>query len=577
MATSLTEAARRGSTVPRAAVAAAVVVLLGAGLAGAFELRDRAYADQPLPGVRVQATDLTKLVHVAVSGRVVSIRPAQLFAPDPAGTARAAQEAGRGSFVSRVATLMSPVPLKREIRPVLRLRPGAANRLAAQLGKPGQASVSARVELHGTNPVVVPAHAGRTIDRWRLLADVKARVLEGGTAPVVAHLRAATPKVDTASAQAAAAVARTMLSHAVVLTYAGATRGALQPRTLAELLRFRSVGGRYAVDVVPAETARATHAAVAKFSTPAQDATFAVHGERVSVIASRNGFDVAPRETAAAVNAAAWSTTDRTAEIVMAPSLPSLTTKQAEGLGITKKLVAFTTEMGASSSNRIHNVHLMANFIDGTVIRPGETFSYNDVVGPRTPERGFLEGQMIVGSLVLPAIGGGVCQTATTLFNDAFQLGLPILERHNHSLYLSHYPLGRDATVSWGGPDFKFRNDLKHGLLIKSSYTDSTLTFTFYGAPEGRRIVAETTPKTNFRAPQMSYALDPSAPAGSVQVVSGSGRSGFDVTVKRTVYDRDGKLLRRDSFLSRYIPEGPTSVYGPGRTPPGPYIVIPPH
>ena len=124
--------------------------------------------------------------------------------------------------------------------------------------------------------------------------------------------------------------------------------------------------------------------------------------------------------------------------------------------------------MGESSSNRIHNVHLMADFIDGTVIQPGEVFSFNDVVGPRTAERGFLEGQMIIGSLVLPSIGGGVCQTATTLFNDAFELGLPILERTNHNLYLSHYPIGRDATVSWGGPDFKFRNDLKHGLLIKT-------------------------------------------------------------------------------------------------------------
>ena len=88
---------------------------------------------------------------------------------------------------------------------------------------------------------------------------------------------------------------------------------------------------------------------------------------------------------------------------------------------------------------------------------------------------------------MLPSIGGGVCQTATTLFNDAFELGLPILARTNHNLYISHYPLGRDATVSWGGPDLVFRNDLKRGLLIKSSYTDQTLTFTFYGSP-GRRI-----------------------------------------------------------------------------------------
>ena len=99
---------------------------------------------------------------------------------------------------------------------------------------------------------------------------------------------------------------------------------------------------------------------------------------------------------------------------------------------------------------------------------------------------------MIIGSLLLPAIGGGVCQTATTLFNNAFELGLPILERHNHSFYISHYPMGRDATVSWGGPDFAFKNDLKTGILIKTSYTSSTLTFSFYGTDPGRRVVSAT-------------------------------------------------------------------------------------
>jgi vancomycin resistance protein YoaR len=252
-----------------------------------------------------------------------------------------------------------------------------------------------------------------------------------------------------------------------------------------------------------------------------------------------------------------------------------LSTAKAKALGIREKLVSYTTQMGESSSNRIHNVHLMADFIDGTVIEPGQIFSFNDVVGERTSQRGFLEGQMIIGSLVLPSIGGGVCQTATTLFNDAFEIGLPILERTNHNLYLSHYPVGRDATVSWGGPDFKFRNDLKHGILIKSSYTDSTLTFTFYGTPEHRRVVAHTGPQTKWTAPSMNYAVDPNAPRRSVKVVPGTGEKGFDVTVERKVYDASGKLLRTNIFRSHYIPDSPTTVYGPGKTPPGPYIVLP--
>jgi vancomycin resistance protein YoaR len=221
----------------------------------------------------------------------------------------------------------------------------------------------------------------------------------------------------------------------------------------------------------------------------------------------------------------------------------------------------------------------MADFIDGTIVKPGEAFSFNDVVGPRTSERGFLEGQMIIGSLVLPSIGGGVCQTATTLFNDAFELGLPILARTNHNLYLAHYPLGRDATVSWGGPDLVFKNDLKHGILIKTSYTDQTLTFTFYSTAQGRVVTSETSPQTNWTSPHDENAYDPYgviAKPGQTVTETGSGERGFDVTVTRTV-TQDGVPIRQDSFFSRYVPVGNTIVYGKGTTPPRPYIVLPPN
>ena len=173
---------------------------------------------------------------------------------------------------------------------------------------------------------------------------------------------------------------------------------------------------------------------------------------------------------------------------------------------------------------------------------------------------------MIIGSLVLPSIGGGVCQTATTLFNDAFELGLPILERTNHNLYLSHYPLGRDATVSWGGPDFKFRNDLKHGLLIKTSYTDSTLTFTFYGTPEHRRVVAHTSPQTNWKGPAMNYAVDPSAPRGSVQGRrrARARRASTSRSTARST-TAGGKLLRSDTFQLALHPGQPDDRLRPGQ------------
>jgi vancomycin resistance protein YoaR len=364
-----------------------------------------------------------------------------------------------------------------------------------------------------------------------------------------------------------------LLAAPVAIDYHGARRGALTRTQLAHALSVHPDGDRFAVSLDGEQLARIVRPRLGKWIVRAHNAQFVVTGSRVRVTQSRPGLDVDPALLVEEVRRATGD--GHVAHIELGPRQPDRTTAAAKKLGIRQKLVSYTTQMGESSSNRIHNVHLMADFIDGTIVEPGEVFSFNDVVGPRTSERGFLEGQMIIGSLVLPSIGGGVCQTATTLFNDAFELGLPILERTNHNLYLAHYPLGRDATVSWGGPDFKFKNDLKHGLLIKASYTDQTLTFTVYGTPEGRRVVSHTGPQTKWTSPGMNYAVDLSAPRGSVKVVTGTGEQGFDIQVWRKVYDRSGKLLRSNVFKSHYIPDSPTTVYGPGRTPPGPYIVLP--
>ena len=283
---------------------------------------------------------------------------------------------------------------------------------------------------------------------------------------------------------------------------------------------------------------------------------------------SRPGLAVDGRWAADSIAAAAAAPVHR-ASLRLKQIRADLTTREAEELGIRRQISTFTTDMGTSSSNRIHNVQLMAQYIDGTVIKPGDTFSFNDRVGPRTVERGFREGQMIIGSLLLPSIGGGVCQTATTLFNNAFELGLPIVERHNHSFYISHYPMGRDATVSWGGPDFVFKNDLKTGILIKTRYTelDAHLQLLRHRSRQ-RRVVASTSERTNWRSPKTTYALDPYAPRGSVRTVAGSNESGFDVTVTRKVYEH-GKLLRQDATTSSYIAVGPTRSTAPAARSPG--------
>jgi vancomycin resistance protein YoaR len=364
------------------------------------------------------------------------------------------------------------------------------------------------------------------------------------------------------------------VSAPIELRFRGKELGELRPARTARLLRFTPSRGEYDLALDAKRLRDVVEPLLSPFTREPVDASFRVVGERVRVVKGRAGTTLDLPRARSAVLAAATRTGPRKAVLGLTALEPELTTREARALGIRRQISTYTTDMGPSSANRIWNIHLMADYIDGTIIRPGQVFSFNEVVGPRTTRRGFREGQMILGSLLVPAIGGGVCQTATTLFNNAFDLGLPIKERHNHSWYISHYPLGRDATVAWGGLDLKFKNDLAHAVVIKSSYTDATLTFTFYGRPEGRKVVATTGPQKNFREPQLSYAYDPSAPRGSVRTVAGSHAQGFDITVYRKVFEH-GTLIRKDSFTSHYAAVGDTVIYGPGTHPPRIDFVLP--
>ncbi|HZO34321.1 MAG TPA: VanW family protein [Gaiellaceae bacterium] len=557
------------------------VVWIGAGVAavavalGALGIRALQFDGAAKPGVRLLGADVggksrgevesivrrwgAAQVTIRAGGRTYHVPRSWLVSLDARKTASRVLAAG--SLVSLV------VPQHVDVDPVVAPAGGAENVLG-EIARAGRQPVSATVTVHGTTVTTTPASDGLALDRAKLL-----RRLSAGATSLDAPFTTAHPARRDPAARSAASTAQALLGHPIAVDYHGARLGALPPRQLARALRIVPRTHRFAVRFDGDTLARMIRPRLGRWLVHAHNAQFAVAGDDVRVVPSRPGRDVDPTQVAVAVTSAAHR--EHVARIELGPREPDLTTEGARALGITTKLVSFTTQMGESSSNRIHNVHLMADLIDGTVIKPGETFSYNKVVGPRTAERGFLEGQMIIGSLVLPSIGGGVCQTATTLFNDAFELGLPITERVNHNLYLSHYPLGRDATVSWGGPDLVFRNDLGHGLLIKSAYTDQTLTFTFYGTPSGRRVVSHTGPKTNWTRPSLAYAVDPNAKPNSVRVVPGTGELGFDVTVTRDVYTKANKLLRHDVFKSHYIPDSSTAVYGPGRTPPGPYFVLP--
>jgi vancomycin resistance protein YoaR len=576
---------------PSALVIAVSVLIVLAGAA----LLARAYSlkDSVLPGVSVAGVDvgglspsaarthireelgerLDRPVQITVGKDSFTVTPSNIFRVDAAASERAAFDAARGSFTARLGALAVPFAAKRDVEPVLRLHASGKAALAEELAGLTKRAVSARVAMKGEDAVVTRGRPGTGVDESAVL-DALATTALAGLPALTVDLKTVEPPISNAAAERAATIARTIAAAPVKLQLHGeGTIGKLGRPDLAALVRFQPRGGVVRVVLDPRGVEKEVAPRVRPFTTKPVDATFRVSGDRAYVVRSKRGTTLDLRGAQKAIYAAGGEAGNRTALLGLTALQPELSTKEARALGIRERISTFTTDMGESSSNRIWNVHLLGDYLQGTIVPAGKTFSYNQVVGPRTIERGFREGQMIFGGVLIPSIGGGVCQTATTIFNAAFEAGLPVSERHNHSWYISHYPMGRDATVSWGGPDLVFKNDLKRALLINVSFTDSTFTVNFYGTKQGRRVVSSTSSPTNYTQPSMHYAIDPTATPGSKSVVAGGG-PGFDVNVHRKVYEH-GKIIREDDFFTRYTPENPTTVYGPGGKPPGPYIILP--
>src|SRR5204863_3245000 len=284
---------------------------------------------------------------------------------------------------------------------------------------------------------------------------------------------------------------------------------------------------------------------------PARNAGFAVSpGGTVGIVPARQGRVLNAPSTAAGLFAAALSHDARSARVVVGTIKPGRTTRQARSLGIHGLVGSYETIYGGDA-NRVHNVQLVARLLDGKLIAPGATFSFNRATGARTAAKGFREAPVIINGELQTGLGGGVCQVSTTVFNAAYEAGLPIVSRTNHALYISHYPQGRDATVNYPDTDLKFVNDTSHWLLLRTFVGSSSLTVDLYGTPVHRKVVTDTDPLTAAGAVPVREVEDSDLLKGQKVVVE-SGSPPLRTSVHRRVYSPSGKLLHEDVWSSYY-------------------------
>jgi len=216
------------------------------------------------------------------------------------------------------------------------------------------------------------------------------------------------------------------------------------------------------------------------------------------------------------------------------------------------ELATYTTYYNVNEVQRTENVRLSAEFINNTILMPGQEFSYNNTVGERSTDRGFKVAKVYQGGQVVDGLGGGICQTSSTLYNAVLYADLEVIERKNHSLSVAYVPLGRDATVSYGTVDFKFKNHKKTPIKIETAVSNGTLTVKILGIKEDSlRTVELRTETVNVRKYPERVINDTSIPVGTTKITT-TGKNGYTVKAYKIIKEKgvvvEEKLLSTDTY-----------------------------
>lgn len=208
-------------------------------------------------------------------------------------------------------------------------------------------------------------------------------------------------------------------------------------------------------------------------------------------------------------------------------------------------LSSYSTSFASSSSNRATNVSLATNKINGKVLMPGEVFSFNGTVGKRTPQAGFKVAGVYMNGQVATDYGGGICQVSSTLYNAVLRANLEIVDRSNHMFEVGYVPIGTDATVSWGAPDFKFKNSRSYPIKIVTSSSNRKCVVKFYGLKESEEydieIVSYRTGSVPYRT---TYTTDSSLAAGQQKVIQRGSNGAKSVTYR--IRKKNGQVISKE-------------------------------
>lgn len=578
------------------AFAIGLVLVLGIGIA-AMAAYDSQYVGRVLPGVRVGTVDLSGMDPATAAtsleaaygdlatGEIVLAGPdGPLVVPyaslgrradvdamvaDALGVGRAGNPIER--FIADIRTAIRGVTLEPRVTFDAQR---TADRLAVLALAYERAPRDAKVVANGDARrfSVVPGHAGRTLDAGPAIATA-VETLGRLDAPSSLGLELVTtplePTITTVEAFNALALAD-RLTNRITFDLDGEEEPIFISATrLRQWTTFAPTDeGGYAPTVDTSELPALLKKLAKDVDRPPVNASFKTSGGKiVGVTKSKSGYKMDLARTEAAVLALLGDRAAGRTMALLAPSLqetkPVLTTAQAEAARPKmRKISQWTTYFPVSYKNgQGANIWIPARLIDGYVVPPRGTFDFWDAVGPVTREKGYKDGGAIINGRTEPqgALAGGICSCSTTLFNAALRAGYEMGDRLNHYYYIDRYPLGLDATVFISGSgsrqSMSFTNDTDYPILIRGrgwrEGSAGYVRFELYSVPNGRKV-SFSKPKvwdqTNARdSVQYTSALPPGVSKRVEYPVDGK-----KVSVTRTVRDKSGNVIHRDTYYSHY-------------------------
>jgi vancomycin resistance protein YoaR len=370
------------------------------------------------------------------------------------------------------------------------------------------------------------------------------------------------PDIDAEDVQEALETfANPAMSGPVTLVF-DKSRVRLSPRQYAKALSMEPSGGELVPTVDADRITELVEGATSGAGAPVDARVELVNG-RPKVIPSKPGVTFDPADiTDTFLDLVARPEGGRVLEVEATVDEADFTTRDARDLGIKEEISEFPTHFPYAEYRNI-NIGRAAELVNGTVLKPGETFSLNGVVGERTRENGFTTGFIISNGIFKEDLGGGVSQMATTLFNAMFFAGLEDIEHKPHSFYIDRYPAGREATVAWPTVDLQFKNDTEYGVLIEAFVNDSTPSS--QGTVTVRMYSTKIWDITASASERYAYVGPGTRTLDTPDCYPNTGFSGFQIDVTR-IFKKHGEseVHHTEKFHTSYTPADTVICKPPG-------------